>query len=91
MTIQSVGIREFKARLSEYLKKVKGGRIIEITDRGEPIGRIVPALDPTERSIKALQEAGCISWNGRRLGPRKAIARVRGSRTVSDLIVEDRE
>lgn len=91
MAIQSVGIREFKARLSEFLKKVKGGRIIEITDRGEPIGRIVPALEPVERSLVALQEAGCIAWNGRRLGPRKPMARLRGSRTVSDLIVEDRE
>jgi prevent-host-death family protein len=89
MTLRSFGIREFKAWLNELLRKVRKGQIIMITDCGGPVGRI-PELEPVERRLQALREAGCISWNGRRLGARQPIARVRGRRMVSDLIVGDR-
>jgi prevent-host-death family protein len=39
---KNLGIREVKANLSSLLKKVKEGQEIIITDRGKPIGKIVP-------------------------------------------------
>ncbi|WP_374687443.1 type II toxin-antitoxin system Phd/YefM family antitoxin [Promineifilum sp.] len=39
---ERVGIRELKSGLSEYLRRVKAGETIVITERGRPIGRIVP-------------------------------------------------
>ncbi len=36
-----VGIRELKARLSEYLGRVSAGEVITVTDRGRPVARIV--------------------------------------------------
>ena len=36
------GIRELKNHLSAYLRRVKAGETITITDRGTPIGQIVP-------------------------------------------------
>lgn len=38
----SVGIREAKINLSKLLKGVQKGREIIITDRGRPVGKIIP-------------------------------------------------
>ncbi|MEW5934009.1 MAG: type II toxin-antitoxin system prevent-host-death family antitoxin [Bacillota bacterium] len=35
-------IAELKARLSEYLKIVKSGTEVVVTERGNPIARIIP-------------------------------------------------
>lgn len=39
----TVGVRELKAKLSAYLRKVEAGEALEITDRGRAIAEIVPA------------------------------------------------
>ncbi|TAN20829.1 MAG: type II toxin-antitoxin system prevent-host-death family antitoxin [Acidobacteria bacterium] len=39
----SVGVRELKAKLSAYLRKVEAGEALEVTDRGRAIAEIVPA------------------------------------------------
>jgi hypothetical protein len=41
--------------------------------------------------VEALRRAGAIAWSGRRLRPAKPVGRVRGDKTVADLIVENRE
>jgi prevent-host-death family protein len=38
-----VGVRELKARLSEYLEKARAGEVISVTSRGRRIAQIVPA------------------------------------------------
>lgn len=38
--MQSVGIRELKNHLSEYLKRVAQGEIIVVTDRGKPVAEL---------------------------------------------------
>jgi hypothetical protein len=38
-----------------------------------------------------LRKAGTIAWSGRRLRPAKPAGKVRGDRTVADLVVENRE
>lgn len=38
----SVGIREAKINLSKLLKGVQAGKEIIITDRGRPVGKIIP-------------------------------------------------
>jgi prevent-host-death family protein len=42
MVMNSVGIAELKAKLSEYLHLVRRGRSITVHDRNTPIARIVP-------------------------------------------------
>lgn len=44
----TASVAQLKARLSEYLRRVKAGRELLVTERGVPVARIVP-LDPTER------------------------------------------
>jgi prevent-host-death family protein len=38
----TAAVSDLKARLSEYLKRVKGGAEILITDRGKPVARLIP-------------------------------------------------
>jgi len=41
--MRTVGIRELKNSLSKYLRYVRAGERVEVTDRGEIVGVIVPA------------------------------------------------
>ena len=91
MTQLHVGVRELKSRLSHYIREVKAGRSVVITERGRPVGRIVPIGQPLEDRLEAMAQAGLILWSGKKLEPMAPVARVRGDRTVADLLVEDRE
>lgn len=91
MSEMSVGIRELKSRLSEYLRHVKAGQTLLITERGRPVGRLVPADQPLEARLRAMAQAGLILWSGQKLEPMPPVVRVRGERTVADLLVGDRE
>ncbi len=45
---RSASVVDLKARLSEYLRLVKAGRELIITERGVPVARLLP-LDEAER------------------------------------------
>jgi len=87
----TVNIRELKIHLSSYLRMVKSGEYVEITDRGTLIGRIVPTALPIEDRMEMMAQAGLLIWNKHKMKPIAPVARVRGKRTVSDLLIENRE
>ena len=45
--MKKVGIAQFRAHLSEHLRAVRRGGEVLVTDRGEPVARLVPA-EPTK-------------------------------------------
>ena len=45
---RTASVANLKARLSEYLRLVKAGREIVVTERGVPVARLLP-LDEVER------------------------------------------
>jgi prevent-host-death family protein len=87
----SVGVRELKGRLSAYLRQVKGGATLVITEHGKPIGRIVPLHPSVQGRLEELAQAGLLTWSGRGLGARQPVARTSGPTTMADLLLEDRE
>ena len=93
MTIREkrVGIRELKATLSECVREVKAGRTIVVTEHGQPVARIIPEGISLRERVEALRKAGALAWSGRRLRPAKPVGKVRGAKTIADLIVENRE
>lgn len=91
MAVISVGIRELKTRLGMYMERVQAGAIVIVTDRGKPVGRIVPIRLAPQVQIQELVQAGLIAWSGQKLGRRAPPARAKGKRTVADLLIEDRE
>ena len=88
-----VGIRELKSRLSHYMRHVKSGKTVTITERGKPVGQIIPMAQEQslEERLEAMAEAGLLEWNGQKLEPTPRVARTQGERTVADLLLEDRE
>jgi prevent-host-death family protein len=40
--MERVGIADLKAHLSQYLRKVRGGRTLTVLDRDTPIAQIIP-------------------------------------------------
>ncbi|MBO8128153.1 MAG: type II toxin-antitoxin system prevent-host-death family antitoxin [Peptococcaceae bacterium] len=60
----SVGIREAKKNLSKLLKNVQQGAEIILTDRGKPVGKIVPVSQEMlslEARLKNLEKNGWIA------------------------------
>lgn len=86
----TVGVRELKTQLSKYLRHVKAGRIVVITERGKAVGRIVPEKASLEERLEALQRAGIIRWSGKKLKPMKPVARLKEGHSIAQLIIEDR-
>ncbi|HEY1410154.1 MAG TPA: type II toxin-antitoxin system prevent-host-death family antitoxin [Promineifilum sp.] len=91
MTQVIVGIRELKARLSEYLRQVKAGETVIITEHGRPIGRIVPEPESLEQRIQRLVESGELVWSGKKLLPFEPVGENAGDIQLSDLVSELRE
>ena len=91
MKATTVNVRELKSRLSHYLRLTKAGETVEITERGVPIGRIVPEVLPVEDRVEVMARSGLLAWNHRKLGRHAPAVRVRGTKTVAELLVEHRE
>ena len=43
-----VGVKDLKARLSEYLRQVSQGKTVVITVHGRPVGRLSPVDQPLD-------------------------------------------
>jgi antitoxin (DNA-binding transcriptional repressor) of toxin-antitoxin stability system len=81
---KAVGVKQLKARLSEYLRLVKAGETVLVTDRDEVVAELRPArrhgraLDDLEDVLDALAETGDVTrasvpkdgwtWHARGLG-----------------------
>jgi len=96
MQTKTIGIREMKTRLSCYLKDVKRGEELLISERGKPIARIVPVGAPAEEgklhsALVKLALSGAIILPPSYKPPRppKVGKKVKGS-PFSQAILEDR-
>ena len=66
-----IGVREAKMHLSRYLKTVQSGCEVIITDRGRPVGKIVPLEEkemPLADRLKHLKLRGIIEPKKGRFG-----------------------
>jgi prevent-host-death family protein len=43
------GVAELKARLSQYLERVEAGQEVVVTDRGQPVAKLVPIAPAARR------------------------------------------
>src|SRR5215210_8044677 len=81
-----VGTRELKSKLSEYLRRVKNGETIIITQRGRVIGQIGPVRQTVEERIWAMVDAGLADWNGKKLKPHMPVIINRSGKLMSDIV-----
>jgi len=90
--MDTVGIRELKAHLSRHLRRVRSGARLVITERGRAIARIEPIESPVEVEwAHAMVAAGRARWSGGKpQRPSTPPARIKGKKTVSEAVIEDR-
>lgn len=92
--MQKVGSREFKNRMGRYMRAIRKGQSLLLTDRGKPIAKISPAdeeakPEPTIMDVlKRLEAEGKLRLGKRPLGKFRAIPS-RG-KSASEMILEDR-
>lgn len=91
MQTTQVGIRELKSRLSDYLRQVKSGRTVIVTEHGKPIGQIVPLASSLQQRMQALAQAGLIAQIGEKLPQPEPSIVNESERLISDLVSENRD
>jgi prevent-host-death family protein len=89
-----VGVREMKSRLTHYLNLARSGETVVVTDRNEPVavlhglGQVEPDAGPDE--ILASQAHGKRLRIPSKRSPFPPVARARGGRKGSELVIEER-
>jgi prevent-host-death family protein len=71
--MQAIGVRELKARLSKYLRLVREGETVLITDRGEVIAEIrsrkpPPDVPPELHGLWLLAQQGLVRLGKSNIG-----------------------
>lgn len=62
-----------------------------ITERGKPIGQIVPIQEDLSGQLNKLVDAGLVEWNGEPVPAYQPVGINRSKYLLSDLVAEDRE
>ena len=88
--MKTAGIKDLKNRLSYYLREVKKGEKILVTDRDQVIATILPVERGEEDSeLLSLVKEGFASWRGGKPTGSDHPFKIKG-RTVSEIVLEDR-
>ncbi|EFK06019.1 toxin-antitoxin system, antitoxin component, PHD family [delta proteobacterium NaphS2] len=88
--MESIGIRHLKENLSRYMKQVKSGQSIVITDRKKEIAVIIPfERTPVKEKVWPLIQSGMVQWSGGK--PKGMSHRIPSKgKSVSQAVIEDR-
>ena len=82
----NVGVREFKAHLSDYLRRAAAGESVVVTDHGRPIVQLAPFAQ--QNNVDRGIAEGWIE------APRRTVLQpltpVRSSRSTTEVLDEDR-
>jgi prevent-host-death family protein len=86
-----VGVRELKASLSEYLRRVRRGERVRVTLRGRAVAELVPAeVGAAEQGWRRLVAEGRVTPASAPL-PAQAPRPVRATGSVTALVLAERE
>lgn len=85
----NVGIRELKARLSEYVERVEGGETLVVTSRGRQVALIIPV--PGRGNLdRGLREGWLTRREERPPAPFEPREPLAGTRTTLEILQDDR-
>ncbi|MCC6139759.1 MAG: type II toxin-antitoxin system prevent-host-death family antitoxin [Nitrospira sp.] len=88
-----VGVRDLKNRLSQYLKRAKSGQTIQVTEIGHVIALVTgvaPRPPQVAAHLHALVNTGALRWSGGKPLGISPARRLKGKKTLSALLLEDR-
>jgi len=88
--MKTVGIRELKENLSQYLNSIKSGERIIVTDRKKEVAVISPyKMESVEEKALIMVRKGAADWSGGKpkgMNPKIKVGKAR----VSEAVIEDR-
>jgi prevent-host-death family protein len=89
----AVGCRELKTRLGSYMRRVKAGATIIVTERGQPIAELRPLSlgGGLEEQLYRLAAEGLVSRELREPAVFEDFRPIASPRSVSQALLEDRE
>ncbi|HEX9670327.1 MAG TPA: type II toxin-antitoxin system prevent-host-death family antitoxin [Thermoanaerobaculia bacterium] len=68
--MRTAGVAELKAKLSEHLDRVKRGEEVLITERGQPIAKLVPIdLGSWDERMQRLASQGLVKLPEKKMTP----------------------
>jgi len=91
--VTTIGIKDLKARLGQYVSRAAAGEKVLVTDRGSPVA-LLTAVPPELQALDQMRRDRRIRWSGRKPQGLSLRARARNRKTGSDVsgaVVEDRE
>ena len=91
-----ISIRDMKNHLSKYLKLVRAGKEVVITDRGKPVAQLTPIKPVAENEEKVIARINALPWvqpgkGGKPKGSRKGVALRGKGPTAAAMVLQDRE
>lgn len=87
----SVGVRELKAGLSRYLRRVARGERITVTVRGQPVAELLPVgRRPENDKLRRLAADGKVTLPTKKMSRRAPTPQKTATR-ASDYILAERE
>ncbi len=91
MVPTQINVRQLKAHLGKWLDQVKSGQTVIITERGKPIGQIVPFPTSRTERMQVLAAIGFVGQIGVKLPASDPLIENHGSQLISALVSEDRD
>ena len=81
-------IRNLKANLSQYIRRVEAGETVTVNVHNQPVAKIVPIK--TKVTVKDLASLPGISWNGGKPKGSRNAQRMPKGVSIVKWVVEDR-
>lgn len=85
----TAGIREIKNRLSEYIRMVRAGERVVVTEHGKPVAVITRPGGPGDERIDGMIRERHARWEGGKPRGSKRPPKIKGP-SVADAVIEDR-
>ena len=85
----TVAIKELKNKLGEYLRRVKAGGSILVTEKGKAVAVISTARKAGDEGIKTLIRERTVRWDGGKPRGARRPPKIKGP-SVADAVIEGR-
>jgi prevent-host-death family protein len=88
-----VGARELKNRFGHYLRQVKAGETVHVTDRGRIVAELRPSAPEKtgdQEALRRLAAEGVVTLGAGHHEDFRPYPVIRGKRLASRMIIEDR-
>ncbi len=86
--MEHIGLRHLRNGLAGYVRRVRSGQSLLITDRGLPVARLSPVTEQSERRALLAAE-GLMEWSQGKPSGLTRPPQVREG-TVADLVIQGR-